>query len=634
MAFTGAGGHPAIAAASDRLLSSPDSETGGARAPTLTPRQQELDRRWAYYRCSQYDSCKVSWDGSLVVGQVEKAGISMQGFVPPGFYVANHDTLPIQFRKPTSQYPMVKVIVDRFTSLLFGQKRHPKVNVRGDADTEDYVNAVIDEGRLWAQMALARGFGGATGTAVVGFKVINGHPQFEVFDPRWCTPTFFDRAAMLLKSIEYRYMFKQEVVNPEDGNWVEVDMWYRRVIDMRQDVIFEPILADPRTPPIWVPASSVQHGLGFCPVVWIQNEPNLTDIDGDPDCLGVYDKCDTIDRLQSQSDKGVIANCDPTVVVATDAQMADVRKGSSNALKLPGTGTATYMEMNGGGIEQARQQVQMHKDEVLEVTQCVLEQPAKPQTATEVDRNYAAMLARADKFREQYGELGIKRLINMVIVTAKKLGTPRPVNGSITRYQILLPKKKDGTDRVLGPGPYNAVLTWPQYFEPSIDDAVKATQAAGQAKQVGLIDQEHATKFVAPFFQVEDHSALARKIEDAQRASQDQLDQMALGGAPPDDAEDTSPEPEKPADTAFNGAQVQALAQLVEDVASGKLPVEAAHEIILVAFPVTDDQAARMLAGLKGRVPAPAAVAAPPASSPPPPPPGTQPSTTPPAGSR
>jgi hypothetical protein len=234
----------------------------------------------------------------------------------------------------------------------------------------------------------------------------------------------------------------------------------------------------------------------------------------------------------------------------------------------------------------------------------VLEQPDGQKTATEVERNFAAMLAKADTLREQYGELGVKRLINMVIVASVQLQRPRLVDGSMTRFSIQLPKRPDGQDQRLGKGPYEASLTWPPYLEPSLDDAVKAVQAATGAKAAGLVDQEHATKFVAPFFQVEDVADVAKKITHAGAEEQAEVERMALAGPEdPPTQEPTAPsegEETKEADTALNGAQVTALADIIMSVAGGKLPVGAAKEIILMAFPVKSDQVDRMLASLHG----------------------------------
>lgn len=595
MTTTGAGGTAAAMAGAAALGIGGDSDVEAVKVRRLglSPRQQMLDKRWAYYRCEQYAARRVAWDGSRAVGQTERDTIGLAGYVPPGFYIANSETLPIQFRKPTTPYHLCKVIVDRFTSLLFGQKRHPRITVPGDEETESFVNAVAEVGRLWPAMMQARTYGGATGTAIVGFKLVAGRPMFEVFDSRWCIPKFIDRANLLLGSIEYRHTFKHEVMNSETGDWEEVDFWYRRVIDTKQDVIFEPMRVMPNDPnPRWVPAQVVEHGLGFCPVVWIQNQPGDTEIDGDPDCMGVYDLVEGVDRLLSQSERGVLANCDPTVVVTTDAQMGEVRKGSTNALKLPAGGTASYMEMTGTGIIQAREQAELYKGMALEVAQCVLEQPDGQKTATEVERNFASMLARADTFREQYGEMGVKRLINMVLVASVQLTKPRNLNGAITRFEIKLPKTPDGKDQHLGKGPFQAQLVWPPYFEPSLDDANKAVQAATGAKMAGLVDDEHAAKFLAPYFQIEDVQDVLDSAKAANGETQAGIERMALEG--PEDGPTTG-SPDKAQDVALNGAQVSALADLVKAVAAGELPAASAIEIIIVGFPVSREVATRMV---------------------------------------
>lgn len=595
MTTTGLGGTAAAMAGASALGlgDDTDAETVKVRRLGLSPRQQMLDKRWSYYRCEQYAARRVAWDGSRAVGQTERDSIGLAGYVPPGFYIANAETLPIQFRKPTTPYHLCKVIVDRFTSLLFGQKRHPRITVPGDQETESFINSVAEVGRLWPAMMQARTYGGATGTAVVGFKLVNGRPMFEVFDSRWCTPKFIDRSNLLLGSIEYRHTFKHEVQNSDTGEWDEVDFWYRRVIDTKQDVIFEPIRVMPNDPtPRWVPAQVVPHGLGFCPVVWIQNQPGDTEIDGDPDCMGVYDLVEGVDRLLSQSERGVLANCDPTVVVTTDAQMGEVRKGSTNALKLPAGGNASYMEMTGTGIIQAREQAELYKGMALEVTQCVLEQPDGQKTATEVERNFAAMLARADTFREQYGEMGVKRLINMVLVAAVQVTKPRIVEGSVTRYEIKLPRTPEGKEQKLGKGPFQAQLQWPPYFEPSLDDANKAVTAATGAKMAGLVDDEHAAKFLAPYFQMEDVQEVLDSAKESNGQAQADIERMALAG-PEGPTEPTAPD--KAQDVALNGAQITALADLIKAVAAGELPAKSAIEVIIVGFPVSREVATKMV---------------------------------------
>jgi len=303
-------------------------------------------------------------------------------------------------------------------------------------------------------------------------------------------------------------------------------------------------------------------------------------------------------------------NCDPTVVVTTDAQMGEVKKGSTNALKLPAGGSASYMEMTGTGIIQAREQAELYKEMALEVAQCVLEQPDGQKTATEVERNFAAMLARADTFREQYGEMGVKRLINMVLVAAVQLTRPRAIDGVITRFEIKLPRTQAGQEQKLGKGPYQAQLQWPPYFEPSLDDVNKAVTAATGAKMSTLIDDEHAAKFLAPYFQVEDVDQVIASARAANGETQADIERMALAG--PGDA---APITDKEQDSAFNGAQVTALADLVKAVALGELPAASAIEIIIVGFPVDRTVAEKMInaaaAGVKQPTPEPSKITTP-----------------------
>jgi predicted enzyme related to lactoylglutathione lyase len=250
------------------------------------------------------------------------------------------------------------------------------------------------------------------------------------------------------------------------------------------------------------------------------------------------------------------------------------------------------MEMTGTGIIQAREQAELYKSMALEVTQCVLEQPDGQKTATEVERNFAAMLARADTFREQYGEMGVKRLINMVLVAAVQLTKPRITNGTLTRFEIKLPKTADGVEQKLGKGPFQAQLQWPPYFEPSLDDANKAVQAATGAKLSGFIDDEHAAKFLAPYFQMEDVQEVLDSAKAANGQVQADIEREALDGP------EGMPEPaapDKAQDVALNGAQVTALADLVKSVAAGELPGASAVEILIIGFPISREVAEKMI---------------------------------------
>lgn len=506
----------------------------------LSPRQQEMNRLWATYRGQQYSARKIDWDGTEKSQGIDAEAIASAGFLPPGYYDAGA-SFPIKFRRPSVPYHLRKVIVDRFTGLLFSDRKHPAIRVEGDSIAEDYVRTLAEVSRLWPAMIMVRTYGGSMGTTAAGFQFIDGKPVVEVHDPRWCFPVFEDRYALRLASMEKKYMFPVDERDPETGEWIQRPYWYRRIIDTERDVLFKAVPVSDEEPQ-WEVEREVVHGFGFCPVVWVQNMPVQDDIDGDPDCLGVDDMCEQIDALLSQANQGILASCDPTLKIITDAELDSVRKGSKNALKLPQGSTADYMEISGQGIKSALDMVTHLREMVLEVAQCVLDQPggaSSRRTATEIEKLYASMLAKADVLREQYGERCIKPLLEMMVRAVRLLEKPRAVEGGIIRQMVKLPPRivtKDDLSIVREPrklpddADMEINLNWGPYFNPSLDEAFKAVQAATTARLGGMLDHEHAVAFTAPYFLVEDARAMARKVQQEQQATKDQLDEQLMEG--------------------------------------------------------------------------------------------------------
>ena len=498
----------------------------------MSPRQQQLNRLWAYYCTQQYDARKVDWDGTPHMGHQEHEVVATAGFIPPVFVDQSGAALPLKFRRPTAPYHLARVVVKRFTSLLFSERQHPTIDVPGDADTEDYIDGLVDAGRLWAAMVQARNFGGAMGSVAIGFKFANGHLRIEVHDPRWLHPVFVSREDLKLASLEKRYMYPVEERDAK-GVWQNVWYWYRRVIDRFTDTIYAQVPVGDGEEPDWERAieERVEHQLGFCPVVWIQNQVVSDDIDGEPDCLGVYEMSEEIDALLAQSTKGTKANCDPTVVIVTPDSFDDVlKKGSENAIKLT-AGSAAYMEINGSGLKSARELASELRGLALEVVQCVTDHPdVANRTATEIERVYSSMLARADEFREQYGERGVKPLVEMILEAVRRLSEPREVDGQIVRAAIEVPPSiKDGQlqSRKLGTGKM-IQLRWPRYFAPSLADAQQAVQAAVAAKAGGVVDQVTASKLVAEAFGVTDVTAMIEVLRKEQAQEEQALTSQLL----------------------------------------------------------------------------------------------------------
>lgn len=523
----------------------------GARVRNLglTERQRLLNWRYTWYTTNQYDARKVDYDGREYQDPVNREALITGSFIPPGFYAAAQE-YPIKYRRPEAPYHLARVIVDKFTELLFGEGRCPRVRVLGDAKTEDYVQALVEETDYWGRWLHARKLGGAMGTVAVGFSFTDGEPRVEVHDPRWCFPDFIDRATLELRSLEKRWVYTREERVPDGKGkwkWDAVPYWYRRLITTTQDIIFKPVRVVDGDEPLWEVDTelSVEHGLGFCPVVWVQNHEVLDDIDGEPDCMGVYDQIEEMDLLQSTGFRGIRLNGDPTVVIKTQAPLTEIAKGSDNTVKLNPGDEFAYVEISATGPKAALEAAGQLKEQIKEVAQVYLppaDGGAVPQTATQVERTQGGMLTRAGLLRKQYGRGALKLLKNMLRAIQRMAAGTTDETGMRVRKVVKLPprvEEKDGkvtiTKRELGGGGHLRLL-WPRFVEYTLEDVSKATTAAAEAKEKGLIDQRHATEFVAEMYKVTNVAdmlaGMKKEAEEAAAAEQAQFGggDMPLGG--------------------------------------------------------------------------------------------------------
>ncbi|KKN72060.1 hypothetical protein LCGC14_0414550 [marine sediment metagenome] len=518
----------------------------------LSPRQMDLGAYWSYYRCRNYDTRTVDWNGQPVTSGLDHEVIVSQAYTPPGFYDAGAN-YPIKFRRPYAPYYLAKIIVDRFSGLLFSTSRQPSLTYAGDEQTEDYMRTVAKVGRLWPAMAQARRFGGAMGSAAIGFSIVAGKPRFETHDPRWTQPTFKDRHELILRQIEKRYVYPHYVRDPNEGEWIEVWFWYRRVINEHIDEVWERVPVEDGEEPIWEhhESSKVEHGLGICPVVWIQNTPEEDDIDGDPDCWGIFDIIEEHDALISQASRGVKANCDPTLWISSDEEVdGPIQKGSDNALKYEKGSNARYLEITGAGPRAATEMAGELRERAYEIAAVVPDDiSAIEKTATEIRARMARMTEKADSLREQYGEMGIKKLLEIAEFVIRQTVGTRNVEREFSdgdnvesirktmrvTSTLELPPRYEESDegtkipipRVLGPGSY-LELKWPRYFEPTLEEISKAVLAAVAGISGGVMDMKMAIAFLKQYLPIEDEEAIVKRLEKKMEETEQDMTQFQM----------------------------------------------------------------------------------------------------------
>jgi hypothetical protein len=523
----------------------------------LSPRQLELNRYWSYYCTTQHDGKRISWDGRKVVSDIERQSIEHSGIVPPGFYDPGgmFDEVPLFMRAPTAPYHLTRVVVNRFTGLLFSDKMHPTITVPSDPKLQAWIDGIVKVSRLWIRSAVARNYGGAQGSTGMSFRFRNGKPVIGVHDPRWCTPTFLDMETGEISALEIRYTYPVEVRN-DRGLIEQVWMWYRRVIDGQRDVTYKPAPVGEGDEPAWIEETAIVHGFGECPAVWIRNTAT-DEVDGEPDCMGEFEAQDAIDRLISQSDQGAVENCDPTLEIdSDDYKESAVKKGSRSALKLEKGGSAKYVEMTGAGIKSALEVADVHRRNFLEVVQCVLDfdkAEGGQMTATEIERRYAPMHERGALYREQYGEHGIKPLIAKIVraVIAMQRATAASQFDPNTGFR-LVPTVMLPPVHQVGPGgqpitldremPQDLVqftddtieIKWPPWVKKGAADTQQAASAAATAHSAQVLPRKVLVEYLAPYFDIEDTAEALALAEQEFSAATDALtaDLLAANQAP------------------------------------------------------------------------------------------------------
>ncbi len=509
---------------------------GGEGGGWQSERQRHLTRLYAHFRAKQYDGRSCDWDGTPATAPEEADTISRTGVLPAGFEM--HEELtetPLRFRKPCSPVALGRAIPLKLTSMLFGAKKHPKI-LCDDPITEDWLAGFAEVTRLWSKMKQARNNGGSMGSVALGFKFAKGKPLVEVHDPKWCTPTFQDRSELLVERFEKRYQYSEQVLMP-DGGYETMWFWYRRVITDQYDVIWPRVVVQEGEEPRWLQEKydAVKHAYGYCPIVWIQNTAVDEEIDGDPDCHGVFDLIHSIDMLNSQARRGTLANMDPTLGITSDAEFDPIRKGTGHSVQVEKGGALNYLEMTGTGITLGCKLRDDMQEQICTVARVALDrnEGGPSRTVEEIEHVYSSMLENCDELREQYGELGVKRLLDMVLSAARQLsGTQIETDQAtgmktIVRSVIKLPKRRvknedtgevTWVERKLGSGT-QLELKWPKYFTPSQESISAAVTAAGTAKTFGLIDQKHATGHVAEDFDIENVGEVIKNIGQEQQAA-------------------------------------------------------------------------------------------------------------------
>lgn len=484
-----------------------------------------LHRRASYYAATQHDSKRFDFDGRVIQGAVSGGVSAMQPLLVGSERYG--DLVPLSRRRPSAPYRLGRTIVASFTSLLFGEKRFPKISVPSDSATQDYVECLAKEQRLSYKLIRARNLGGATGSIALSWAFRDGKPCTEVHDPRNVyVASWIDRDAFVPEHVVECFQYSTLEWDQAKRRIETVWWWYRRDWTPSVDVAFVPCRVEAGKVPLWEVDDSrvVEHQDGICHFTWGQNLPS-DEVDGEPDYEGMYEPLDMLDVILSVISRGASLNLDPTLVLKMDPDQlrtTGVKKGSEQALAVGETGDAKYLEVAGTSITSGLALFKELRKTVLETAQCVIPDPdeitANGVSSVAMKALYRPMVAKADVLREQYGDTLQRHLEPQLKIARKRcrvfLHVVEP-DGTLAihsetldlppRIQRVAPDAENPAGRIVehqrDPGEADRIdLDWPEYFPPTPEDQAKVVTTMSSA--VGgsaVLSLETATEEVATF---------------------------------------------------------------------------------------------------------------------------------------
>lgn len=515
-----------------------------ARSFLQSERVRTLAARESYYRCTTHDWKQFDFDGRMIQPGPPTSQ-PMIATEAASWYV------PLKLRRPSAPYRIPRIIVNSFTSLLFGHGRWPTFRIHGDPATEDFVGALVKAVKLRTLMVRARNIGGSVGTVGLSWRYHEGRPSVHVHNGKHLyVHAWEDREQLVPEHVSECYTFPRDEFDPQKKRYVRNLYWYRRDWTPTSDVVFKEALFENDRDPQWEvdEERTVEHGDGYCHFVWIQNVPedDSSSIDGQPDYAELYESFDSLDLLKSVIVRGATLNLDPTLILKLDpdiVQRMGVKKGSDNSLVVGKDGDANYMELGGQSISVGIDLFKQMRNAALEAAQCVVPDPntlgTSAHSSPALKVIYEPMLSKSEVLRVQYGDAMVRLLTQMTDAARKRSGDVEividPDSGEESetrawidlppRYELVTTKDEDTGketetlerhDRLPGQGG-EIELDWPDYFNPTEDDKQKAVTTITAAVMGKVMPQESGVEEIAALFKRNSRTELKRVLDEAKK---------------------------------------------------------------------------------------------------------------------
>lgn len=511
------------------------------------------------------------------------------------------DEVPLFERAPCLVYPIASTAIASNVDLVFGEGRFPAITSRPDEDeaseedadgglSEDESGAVdrlilelVKQSRLRAVIRSA--FGSAQGAksvaVVVGAR--KGRVFAETIRAAWCEPELDADGTVLALDVRYPYLHEWR---DRFGQWHCEARLYRRRIDAESDTTFLPAKAEQSgAEPSWSPdpARTVQHGLGFCPVVWYAHNracERINDFDGHAIHESLCDEIRAHDFAISQRHRAALYAGDPIIVeIGVELGSNPGQKGRTAGIpstpkggdpsgvnqvngayqvpqlrsarrKSPGVvwqyeNPETKVEiltLPEGALKAIDDNANDIRVKLCESLAVVILDPenikfASTTSGKAIETLKQRQLDRCDSYRDDAGENLLLRTIALMLRLVSKLGVSLRIpglDGALAALSKLVAKDSGEWQ------PPNLTLRWGEYFKPGADDEKKIVEVAQGAHDAGLITLRSSVQKVARTFGIENVDAYLEGLEEeSAEKMQRQADLMHTLTGEPDGGEAT-----------------------------------------------------------------------------------------------
>ena len=516
------------------------------------------------YEGTYYDDRRYNWDGDI-----EETTFGAYGVATNHAFAPNEQAgfIPNSQRRPVATKQVAKAIVDQYTRFVMSGDRFPSIQILGDSNAQDYVRQIAKEAKLASKMREARTVGGACGSVAISYAYVRGKPRVSVHRPYNCWVLgWADRDELEPATVVECYPTRKIVLSGQAKTPQKTWLYFVRVWTQTECIVWdempksalEEVREDETRSWLDMPHKRVFHGMGRCPVLWVQNIPRSDRPEGDSDYQGLLADLEDVDYLTSSTSRGARLNVDPTLILkVAPGQKSNVRVGSDHSIWVGPDGDAKYLELEGKSVSSSKDWSAERMNDISHVTGAVFADPetlsGRSQSAAAMRLLYQPQLAQADNLREQYGDRAIIPLLKELLRAARRInaneggtGVRRAEGGRLIESLPTVeldPKPELDEDGQLvamvprDPGVADHVsLVWPPYFHPTPTDKKLEVEAASLAtSKKAVLSVETAVRSVSPLFGEDDGDEEYDRLEQQQA---EDLAVMQLGGPqPPGEAE-------------------------------------------------------------------------------------------------